>query len=95
MLTPSLLVALQLTVLGPMLFPTDTLSLAQEEEGSDINSNSRIAASILEALPKVPRFGMNVLSVSSAQKNELRAAWDTACKAYPELLNPLRPAYSI
>lgn len=95
-LTPSLLVALQLTVLGPMLFPTDILADAlAEEESSEIKNNSKTAASILEALPKMPRFGMNVLSVSSAQKNELRAAWEKACEAYPELLNPLRPAYSI
>ncbi|KAH7624223.1 putative RNA polymerase II-associated protein 3 [Nannochloris sp. 'desiccata'] len=84
-LTPSLLVALQLTVLGPML---STIKITTREE------NEKAAAAILKALPKVVRFSMNVLSLSASQKKELRAAWDTACLDFPEL-GQIRTSYLV
>jgi len=84
-LTPSLLVSLQLTVLGPML---STVPVTGRED------NEKAGAAILEALPKVARFSMNVLSLSASQKRELSAAWDTACRDFPEL-GQLRSSYSL
>jgi tetratricopeptide (TPR) repeat protein len=86
-LTPSLIVNLQLTVLaGPLL-------RAQGEEGTS-RVTAAAAVGILKALPNVARFSMNVLSLSAAQKKELSAAWDTACIDFSEL-NNLRAPYSV
>jgi tetratricopeptide (TPR) repeat protein len=83
-LTPGLLVALQLTILGPVL--------SGGGGGGEDSSNKATAAALLEALPKVARFSMNVLSLSASQKKELSAAWDKACLEFPELTN-LRSNY--
>lgn len=83
-LTPPLLYALQLTLLGPLLRASTTK-----------------AVSLLGALPKVPRFGMNVLSLSAAQKSELRAAWEAAAASLEgtgeaaEALHQLKTEYKI
>ena len=39
------------------------------------------AAALLEALPGVPRFAMNLLSLSAAERGALRADWDAAVAA--------------
>jgi Flp pilus assembly protein TadD len=87
-LTPNLLVALQLTVLGPML-----TNIIDTTEDGNYNVVDAVVA-ILEELPKVARFSMNVLSLSNAQKKELKAAWDKACLEFPKL-NTLRSKFSV
>lgn len=39
------------------------------------------AIALLEALPSVPRFGLNLLSVPQRQRAELAQAWDAAAGA--------------
>ena len=73
-LTPGLLASLQKTALG---------WLSCEEDRDQ-------GVAVLATLPQVPRFGMNMLSLSAGQKKELKAAWDAACGEHPELAVDLR-----
>ena len=60
------------------------------------------AVGLLTALPQVPRFSMNVMSLTGAQKKALGAAWDAALAAaeapplllqHAALLSALRPQF--
>lgn len=62
-LTPTMLAEILHAVLGPLLMD---------------NSQQKLVGDVLTVLPDVPRFQMNLLSLSAHQKRELKAAWDTS-----------------
>ena len=61
---------------------------------SVVKQNPEHAVALLGHLYQVPRFSMNVMSLSGTQKKQLANVWDEAVAVYPDLA-PLRSKYSV
>ncbi len=76
-LPPAALPALLQQALTPALLAAVAGSLLQ----FGLVQAPESAVALLEALPSVPRFGLNLLSVPQRQRAELAQAWDGAAGA--------------
>jgi hypothetical protein len=69
---PAKLPSLLKQVLTPALLAAMICTLLRQTMIEDEHA----ALQLLSGLPRVPRFSMNVLSLSSAQRKEIASAWD-------------------
>lgn len=76
-LPPTALPTLLQQALTPALLAAAASSLLQH----GLTQAPESAMALLEALPSVPRFGLNLLSVPQRQRSELAQAWDGAAAA--------------
>jgi len=65
-------------VIKQVLTPTLLSSLLQAILGPVLHESAEDALQLVESLTRIPRFAMNVLSLSAAQKSELAGVWDAA-----------------
>lgn len=69
------------TILKQALTPSLLCSLLRTLLGPALAGSPGQALGLLGALPAVPRFDMNLLSLGTADKAALREAWDAAAAA--------------